>query len=100
MKFKKQLIETLTLNKKLLKSGLQINSFGNASIRYNKAFDYVEFFNDLNFRNQFRICVDGGVDKNIIKILNVDDVVSNSAILSSNNPAEEIVKFQSTKYNG
>ena len=35
MKFKKQLIETLKLNKKLLKSGLQINSFGNASIRYN-----------------------------------------------------------------
>jgi L-ribulose-5-phosphate 4-epimerase len=35
MKFKKQLIETLNLNKKLLKIGLQINSFGNASIRYN-----------------------------------------------------------------
>ena len=35
MKFKNQLIETLKLNKKLLKSGLQINSFGNASIRYN-----------------------------------------------------------------
>ena len=35
MKFKKQLIETLKLNKKILKSGLQINSFGNASIRYN-----------------------------------------------------------------
>ena len=35
MKFKKQLIETLKLNKKLLKSGLQINSFGNASIRHN-----------------------------------------------------------------
>ena len=35
MKFKKQLIETLKLNKKLLKSGLQISSFGNGSIRYN-----------------------------------------------------------------
>ena len=35
MKFKKQLIETLKLNKKILKSGLQINSFGNASIRHN-----------------------------------------------------------------
>jgi len=35
MKFKKQLTETLKLNKKLLNSGLQINSFGNASIRYN-----------------------------------------------------------------
>lgn len=35
MKYKKQLIETLKLNKKLSKSGLQINSFGNASIRHN-----------------------------------------------------------------
>jgi L-ribulose-5-phosphate 4-epimerase len=35
MKFKNQLIETLKLNKKLLKSGLQINSFGNVSIRHN-----------------------------------------------------------------
>jgi len=35
MKFKKQLIETLKLNIQLLKSGLQINSFGNVSIRYN-----------------------------------------------------------------
>ena len=32
---KKKLQETLELNKQLLKSGLQINQFGNASIRYN-----------------------------------------------------------------
>jgi len=80
---------------------LSIDDPGFSGQRFNfKAFDYIEFFNNLNFRNQFRICVDGGVDKNIIKILNVDDVVSNSAILGSINPAEEIVKFQSTKYNG
>ena len=35
MKFKKKLIETLKLNIQLLKSSLQINSFGNASIRHN-----------------------------------------------------------------
>ena len=80
---------------------LSIDDPGFSGQRFNfKAFDYVEFFNDLNFRNKFRICVDGGVDKNIIKILNADDVVSNSAILGSNNPAGEIAKFQSTKYNG
>ena len=80
---------------------LSIDDPGFSGQRFNfKAFDYVEFFNDLNFRNKFRICVDGGVDKNIIKILNVDDVVSNSAILGSNDPAKEIIKFQSTKYNG
>ena len=80
---------------------LSIDDPGFSGQRFNfKAFDYIEFFNNLNFRNQFRICVDGGVDKNIIKILNVDDVVSNSAILGSNNPADEIIKFQSAKYNG
>ena len=80
---------------------LSIDDPGFSGQRFNfKAFDYVEFFNNLNFRNQFRICVDGGVDKNIIKILNTDDVVSNSAILGSNNPSDEIAKFQSTKYNG
>ena len=65
-----------------------------------KAFKYIEYFNQVAFRSKFRICVDGGVDENIIKILNVDDVVSNSAILKSNNPAGEILKFQSTKYHG
>jgi len=80
---------------------LSIDDPGFSGQRFNfKAFDYVDFFNNLNFRNQFRICVDGGVDKNIIKILNTDDVVSNSAILGSNNPSDEIAKFQSTKYNG
>ena len=80
---------------------LSIDDPGFSGQKFNfKAFDYIEFFNKLNYRNKFRICVDGGVDKNIIKILNVDDVVSNSAILGSINPAEEIVKFQSTKYNG
>ena len=31
---KKQLLETLNLNKKLISLGLQIHTFGNASIRY------------------------------------------------------------------
>ena len=58
-------------------------------------FDYIEFFNKLNFRDKFRICVDGGVDKNIVKILDVDDIVSNSSILGSKDPINEIMKFQS-----
>ena len=79
---------------------LSVDDPGFSGQKFNfKAFDYIEYFNDVNFRKKFRICVDGGVDKNIVKILNVDDVVSNSAILSSRNPAGEIVKFQSTIYN-
>ena len=79
---------------------LSIDDPGFSGQKFNfKAFDYIEYFNNVDFRKDFRICVDGGIDKNIIKILNVDDVVSNSAILSSRNPAAEIVKFQSAKYN-
>ena len=80
---------------------LSIDDPGFSGQRFNlKAFKYIEYFNQVAFRSKFRICVDGGVDENIIKILNVDDVVSNSAILKSNNPAGEILKFQSTKYHG
>ena len=80
---------------------LSVDDPGFSGQKFNfKAFDYIEYFNDVYFRKKFRICVDGGVDKNIVKILNVDDVVSNSAILSSRNPAGEIIKFQSAKYNG
>ncbi len=79
---------------------LSVDDPGFSGQKFNfKAFEYIEYFNDLHFRKKFRICVDGGVDKNIVKILNVDDVVSNSAILSSRNPAGEIVKYQSTRYN-
>ena len=42
MKFKKQLIETLNLNKKLLKSGLQINSSGLSKREWN---ELMEAFN-------------------------------------------------------
>ena len=79
---------------------LTVDDPGFSGQKFNfKAFDYIDYFNKVKFRKNFRICIDGGVDKNIIKTLNVDDVVSNSAILSSNNPAGEIIKFQSTKYN-
>jgi len=80
---------------------LSVDDPGFSGQKFNfKTFDYIEYFNDIDFRKKFRICVDGGVDKNIIKILKVDDVVSNSAIISSRNPAKEILKFQSAKYNG
>ena len=63
-----------------------------------KAFKYIEYFNKVNFRNKFRLCIDGGVNKNIVKILDVDDVVSNSSILGSADPAGEITKLQSVDY--
>ncbi len=78
---------------------LSVDKPGFSAQNFNfKAFKYIEFFNSLSFRQKFRICIDGGVNKNIVKILDVDDVVSNSSILGSLDPAGEITKFQSVDY--
>ena len=78
---------------------LSVDNPGFSGQNFNfKAFKYIEFFNNLKFREKFRICIDGGVNKNIVKILDVDDVVSNSSILGSNDPVNEIANLQSVDY--
>jgi len=78
---------------------LSVDNPGFSGQNFNfKAFKYIEFFNNLKFREKFRICIDGGVNKNIVKILDVDDVVSNSSILGSNDPVNEIANLQSIDY--
>ena len=78
---------------------LSVDNPGFSGQNFNsKAFKYIDFFNDLKFRSKFRICIDGGVNKNIVKILDVDDVVSNSSILDSNDPINEIANLKSVDY--
>ncbi len=78
---------------------LSVDNPGFSGQNFNsKAFKYIDFFNDLKFRGKFRICIDGGVNKNIVKILDVDDVVSNSSILDSNDPVNEIANLKSVDY--
>ena len=78
---------------------LAVDDPGFSGQRFNfKTFDYIEFFNKLKFRDKFRMCIDGGVNKNIVKILNVDDVVSNSSILGSDDPVNEIINLQSAQH--
>tara|TARA_B100000787_G_C16179885_1_gene291159 strand:+ start:265 stop:957 length:693 start_codon:yes stop_codon:yes gene_type:complete len=75
MRFKKQLIETLKLNIKLLNSGLQINSFGNASIRYN----------GLCFIKP------SGVDLKLIKFSDISVVdIKSGKILSGKKPSVDL----------
>ena len=74
---------------------LSVDNPGFSGQRFNfNAFDYIKFFNKVNFRDRFRICIDGGVNKNIVRTLNVDDVVSNSSILGSEDPIDEIENLQ------
>ena len=90
----KKIISFLRKSSALLILSVDDPGFSGQKFNFN-TFEYIEFFNKLNFRDKFRICVDGGVDKNIVKILDVDDVVSNSSILGSKDPINEIIKFQS-----
>ena len=48
---------------------------------------------------KFRLCIDGGVNKEIARVLEVDDLVSNSYILASNNPAVEIDDMKNSDFN-
>ena len=93
----KKIIPLLKKSSALLILGVDRPGFSGQNFNF-KAFNYIDFFNNLDFRQKFRICVDGGVNKNIVKILDVDDVVSNSSILGSSDPAGEIIKFQSVDY--
>ena len=93
----KKILPILKKASALLILSIDKPGFSGQNFNY-KAFEYIEFFNNLSFRNKFRICVDGGVNKNIVKILNVDDVVSNSSILDSDDPLNEIASLQSVEY--
>lgn len=63
-----------------------------------KTFGYIDFFNKLKFRNKFRICIDGGVNKELARVLEVDDLVSNSSILGSKSPILEINNFKYSNF--
>ncbi len=85
----KKIINILKRSSGLLILGVKNPGFSGQSFN-NKAFDYIDYFNRLYFRKKFRLCIDGGVNKEIARVLEVDDLVSNSYILASNNPAVEI----------
>jgi len=56
--------------------------------------DRIKELNSLSFRNQFVLCVDGGVDENIIGILAVENIVSGSSVLKNADPKRQIMRLQ------
>ena len=52
--------------------------------------------NKHNLRSYFEICVDGGVNDSIVKMLNVESVVSGSYILGAPNPIKNIMHLQTS----
>lgn len=59
-----------------------------------KALETLDFFKNQKNRNKYRLCLDGGINENIIKNVEIDDIVSNTSILKSSNPIEKIFKLQ------
>ena len=59
-----------------------------------RGFDLIKKINDIDLRKNFVLCVDGGVNENIIDKLNADHIVSGSFVLNSNNPKRKIMRLQ------
>ncbi len=56
--------------------------------------DRINEINKLSFRNNFTLCVDGGINENIVSILDAENIVSGSSVLNSANPKRQIMKLQ------
>jgi pentose-5-phosphate-3-epimerase len=64
-------------------------------------FDGLERIGKLNsnsFRGQIKVCVDGGINDKVVRLLQVEDVVSGSSVLSHQNPRKQILNLQSGGY--
>ena len=56
--------------------------------------DKIEELNKLPFRNDFTLCIDGGVNDKIISLLKAENVVSGSAVLNHQTPKKQILRLQ------
>ena len=56
--------------------------------------DRIKQINDLSFRNQFILCIDGGVNENIVDALKAENIVSGSSVLNNVDPKRQIMRLQ------
>ena len=54
----------------------------------------IKQLNNLSFRKQFSLCVDGGVNENIVNILDAENIVSGSSVLKNKDPKRQIMRLQ------
>jgi len=60
-------------------------------------FGVLEKINHLNrnpLRKKLKLCVDGGIDRETVQLLNVEMIVSGSYVLNSKSPKKEIIRLQ------
>mgnify|MGYP001312991337 CR=1 FL=1 len=61
---------------------------------HSSAFKKIEQINNLSFRNNFILCVDGGIDTSISKLINSECIVSGSSVLKNTDPVKQIMRLQ------
>jgi len=54
----------------------------------------IEQLNQMSFRKNIRICIDGGVNEKVMPLLEVEDVVSGSSVLNHRDPKGQILCLQ------
>mgnify|MGYP001452086938 CR=1 FL=1 len=54
----------------------------------------IKQINNLPFRDKFTLCVDGGVNENIVSLLDAENIVSGSSVLRNQNPKKQIMRLQ------
>jgi ribulose-phosphate 3-epimerase len=60
------------------------------------ALERIQVINQWERRREFALCVDGGVNTSNIHLLNLELVVSGSAVLESETPARQIMRLQTS----
>ncbi len=56
--------------------------------------DKIKQINNLTFRNNFVLCIDGGVNENIVSMLEAENIVSGSSVLKNKDPKKQIMRLQ------
>ena len=65
-----------------------------------EALQKIKLLNALPYRNQFSLCIDGGVNEDIVKILDAENIVSGSSVLNNLNPKKQIMRLQTASRYG
>ena len=73
---------------------LSISKPGYSGQNFNfQVLNLIDKLNKSKLRNQFNICVDGGITSNILSKFSSEKVVSGSDVLNSSNPKRKIMIY-------
>ena len=74
-----------TLPKSILESGQHFDI---------KGLERIKQINSLPFRHRIQLCIDGGVNESVVEILDAENIVSGSSVLTNPDPKKQIMRLQ------